>query len=665
MKKIKDMLRRIGTAGLAAIMLTAQMPVTAFAEEIAQPQEIVVSDEAIPAKVQMEDVLPIETDGDTAIAETDGFSLYTVEFTYDSKQYVLPGGSEVALSEILDTVGLTGEVSDVEVSDESLFSAKKCKTADGNTPENDEEGNSIEDENGTWFVFAHQAFSSEEWMKVTIGGVVYEITVTDEATEVTTWDGLKTALSAGGEVKLTQDITAGETDTHLLVPKGTTATLDLNGHTIDYSASNEAQIVDGNGAEGGLNISRNGAIVVLGTLTIKASGTGGTITGGTGESAKASLASYGNVTMQGGTLKGMVYLGDEDNQGYGGINMTGGTIDGQMFIDSKSSFSMQDGCKVENTLITCKGTFTMTGGIISGHNVSQVVLVGGTFTMSGGMISGTEVEDCVVETNHIFTMTGGEVSGTGKNGGIFSINPASFHISGAPKISSVYLSSDSVNKALVNIDGPLTSGASIPVISSQKPTADTPVVITSGLKEKGGVNAESYFSNETAGTSMVKNSDGELELQRGATEWDALQTLLSQGGTVTLTKDYTATSVNQKLTIPASTQVTIDLSGHKIDGSKLTTEYVFYIEGAPVNTPYSTLTITDTDSGTGGEILCGNNGAVELGGGFLTFNMQGGTITSSGNPIIRTGSAGSFNMSGGTINGKITDSDTPVPGSVN
>ena len=322
---------------------------------------------------------------------------------------------------------------------------------------------------------------------------------------------------------------------------------------------------------------------------------------------------------------------------------------------------MQEGCTVENTVINCKGTFTMTGGSISGHNVSQVVLVGGTFTMSGGTISGTEVKDCVVETNHIFTMTGGEVSGTGKNGGIFSINPASFHISGAPKISSVYLFSDSVNKALVNIDGPLTSGASIPVISSQKPTADTPVVITSGLAN-GGENAESFFTNKTDGTTMVKNSSGELELQREATEWDTLQASLSQGGTVTLTKDYTATSVDQKLTIPKSTQVTIDLNGHKIDGSKLTTEFVFYMEGAPVNTPYCILTITD--SRTGGEILCGNNGAVELGGGFLTFNMQGGTITSSGYPIIRTGSAGSFNMSGGTINGKITDSDTPVPGSV-
>lgn len=442
MKKIKDMLRRIGTAGLAAIMLTAQMPMTAFAEEIAQPQEIVVSDEVLPAEVQMEDVLPgesgggiiegtaseesdedilnasetddeavqagaaplaeqeasevtadeessdtvekqeegadeqkaqesdkkdvdgdkesegqtaseeeerpafsesksidgvritaeadegvfpegstlsvekvtlaqekqaeeaveserdedkqvaasytydikvldkdgnelqpaeesgegnssrvkvsfkldevadenlttnvyhitenegetaekpedagngaltaekleVETDGDTAIAETDGFSLYTVEFTYDNKQYVLPGDSEVALSEVLDTVGLTGEVSDVEVSDESLFSAKKCKTADGNTPEKDEDGNPIEDENGTWFVFAHQAFSTTEWMKVTIGGVVYEITVTDDASYSATFGCNEKSYSTGSitgtkEIQLSTILTALE-----------------------------------------------------------------------------------------------------------------------------------------------------------------------------------------------------------------------------------------------------------------------------------------------------------------------------------------------------------------------------------------------------------------------------------------------------------------------
>ena len=161
MKKFKDVLKKIAITGLTAGMLAALIPMVALAAEGTAGTQ---RESELTAEK-----LPVETDGDTAIAETDGFSLYTVEFTYENKQYVLPGDSEVALSEVLDTVGLTGEVSAVEVSDESLFSAKKCKASndgDGKIPEKDGNGNAVEDENGTWFVFAHKAFSTEEWMKV-------------------------------------------------------------------------------------------------------------------------------------------------------------------------------------------------------------------------------------------------------------------------------------------------------------------------------------------------------------------------------------------------------------------------------------------------------------------------------------------------------------------
>ena len=97
--------------------------------------------------------------GDIVTAVSDGFSYYTVEFTYDEKQYVMNGDTTIALTDILDYVGLTGEVSDVSVSNESLFSASN--------------------ESGEWMVTAHQAFSTNEWMKVTVDGVEYEIVVTD------------------------------------------------------------------------------------------------------------------------------------------------------------------------------------------------------------------------------------------------------------------------------------------------------------------------------------------------------------------------------------------------------------------------------------------------------------------------------------------------------
>ena len=106
------------------------------------------------------EVTPETGEETTAMVETDGFSIYTVEFTYNNLEYVMQGDTEVALSEILDAVGLTGEVTAVEISNESLFSASY--------------------ESGAWIITAHRAFSSTEWMKVTINGVVYEIAVTDQ-----------------------------------------------------------------------------------------------------------------------------------------------------------------------------------------------------------------------------------------------------------------------------------------------------------------------------------------------------------------------------------------------------------------------------------------------------------------------------------------------------
>ena len=95
------------------------------------------------------------------VAETEGFSYYQVEFTYGEMQYVLPGDSEVPLQEILDYLGISGNVTNVYGSNDSLFSA--------------------ENRDGEWYVIAHQAFSSNEWLKVTLDGVEMdvEIVVTD------------------------------------------------------------------------------------------------------------------------------------------------------------------------------------------------------------------------------------------------------------------------------------------------------------------------------------------------------------------------------------------------------------------------------------------------------------------------------------------------------
>lgn|GEM_PF-4392421 len=104
--------------------------------------------------------LDVNKSGATATVATDGFSFYTVEFTYDDKEYVLKGDSAVKLQTVMDAVGLSGEVGSYEVSDDSLFN--------------------IYEEDGILYVAALKAFSTEEWMELTIDGISYHIVVTDD-----------------------------------------------------------------------------------------------------------------------------------------------------------------------------------------------------------------------------------------------------------------------------------------------------------------------------------------------------------------------------------------------------------------------------------------------------------------------------------------------------
>lgn len=124
--------------------------------------------------------------GNTVTAVSDGFSYYTVEFTYGEKQYVMQGDSSVALTDVLSCVGITkadgnvatdSDITAVSVSDESLFSASN--------------------ESGEWIVTAHQAFHTDEWMKVTVDGVEYEIKITDSMQITITIESITTTSDQG------------------------------------------------------------------------------------------------------------------------------------------------------------------------------------------------------------------------------------------------------------------------------------------------------------------------------------------------------------------------------------------------------------------------------------------------------------------------------------
>lgn len=65
----------------------------------------------------------------------------------------------------------------------------------------------------------------------------------DTVTEVSTWDGLETAVRNGGNIRLAANITAGEDNSAIYISNNT-VTVDLAGYTIDRACTEEK--TDGN-----------------------------------------------------------------------------------------------------------------------------------------------------------------------------------------------------------------------------------------------------------------------------------------------------------------------------------------------------------------------------------------------------------------------------------
>ena len=145
--------------------------------------------------------MDIEENEGVVTVVTDGFSIYTVEFTYGDKQFVLAGDWYVKLEDLLYAVDLSGEVSSWEISDEELFDIVMGNEdgprliytyiSDG-VPvvldEDDENYGKVsasytvvnDPEGDVPWVVARKPFTSEEWLDVTMDdGITYRIVVTD------------------------------------------------------------------------------------------------------------------------------------------------------------------------------------------------------------------------------------------------------------------------------------------------------------------------------------------------------------------------------------------------------------------------------------------------------------------------------------------------------
>lgn len=130
--------------------------------------------------------LKYQIEDNNIIVEVDSFSIFTVEFTYEDKEYVLNGEEYIKLTDLLNYLGLQGEVDRWEVSNNKLFTILRgdkygisydveyIDEMEYLTPIDNPDGNIL-------YMVSLKMFDTEEWLDVTINGITHHIIVTDDA----------------------------------------------------------------------------------------------------------------------------------------------------------------------------------------------------------------------------------------------------------------------------------------------------------------------------------------------------------------------------------------------------------------------------------------------------------------------------------------------------
>ena len=459
-----------------------------------------------------------------------------------------------------------------------------------------------------------------------------------EISGITDWAALQTALTNGGVIKLTQNITATSTDAALTVPQGKTVVLELNGFTINRNLTEAAA---------------NGSVIINnGTLAITDT-EGGKIIGGNTTGNGGGILNNGTLTLYGGEITGNKAAG----QG-GGVYNT-----------------------VTNTATT---GFWMTGGLIDNNTASNYAAIGGDVTFNNLVVvqidangttrSAKTAKENMAEYSYIkpvmpdpamyailtelYEALATDVwTGYGALTGVISYSrgnePNEFRATfmGGTYVIDVPFGDVTFANKVDNGDGSFTYTLTLALPAQTGMSSETVHVTVKNGEITG-------MDSENAGIEMNKEGDP-------VSGWTSLQEAMSNGGVVKLAADVIAESTDAALTVPEGKTVMLELNGHTINRA-LTSA----VANGSVIINNGILAIMDTEggkmiggntTGNGGGIL--NNGTLTLYGGEITGNHAAGQGGGVYNTITNTATTG-FWMTGGLIDGNTAESYPAIGGDV-
>jgi len=277
------------------------------------------------------------------------------------------------------------------------------------------------------------------------------------------------------------------------IPSFTLSYSDKSNINITLKSSDSLRIISFSGS-GAMFTVGTGVTLILDNITLKR------------------FSSSGNLVSVNGTLE--MYTGSAITGGSVSVNnngtftMSGGEISG----NSGSGVSFSGGSS---------GTFTMSGGEISGNNGSGVFFSGKIFTMSGGKISGNR--SGVGIERGTFTMSGGEISGnTGSGVSIF--HRVTFTMSGGKISGNTSFSGGGVYifrfGTFIMTGGEISGNTATNTGSSTPPSyggGGGGVYLVGTYRSDMILQGESVFrkSGGIIKDNMVKNSSGTLVNNRG------------------------------------------------------------------------------------------------------------------------------------------------------